>query len=139
MVPLFLPLYNLELLFILHYIHYVQFITHFSVPPNPGDCADLQRLYKSSRSGVFTAYDWKCANPALCKFSVHCDMEIFGGGWTVIKEFHLIRFYIISKLYFFGFLHIHWSLFYDEAIRLHAFLSLEWVQLLTSPKWCRWI
>uniref|UniRef100_A0A915AN56 Low-density lipoprotein receptor domain class A n=1 Tax=Parascaris univalens TaxID=6257 RepID=A0A915AN56_PARUN len=52
------------------------------VPPNPGDCADLQRLYKSSRSGVFTAYDSKCANPMLCKFSVHCDMEIFGGGWT---------------------------------------------------------
>uniref|UniRef100_A0A0M3IXI5 Fibrinogen C-terminal domain-containing protein n=1 Tax=Ascaris lumbricoides TaxID=6252 RepID=A0A0M3IXI5_ASCLU len=74
------------LLFILHYIHYVQFITHFSVPPNPGDCADLQRLYKSSRSGVFTAYDWKCANPALCKFSVHCDMEIFGGGWTIILQ-----------------------------------------------------
>uniref|UniRef100_F1L435 Angiopoietin-4 n=1 Tax=Ascaris suum TaxID=6253 RepID=F1L435_ASCSU len=60
--------------------------TPANLPPNPGDCADLQRLYKSSRSGVFTAYDWKCANPALCKFSVHCDMEIFGGGWTIILQ-----------------------------------------------------
>ncbi|KHN72808.1 Tenascin-N, partial [Toxocara canis] len=55
-------------------------------PPNPGDCADLQRHYKSSRSGVYTAYDWKCANPLLCKFSIYCDMQIFGGGWTVILQ-----------------------------------------------------
>ncbi|VDK45584.1 unnamed protein product [Anisakis simplex] len=59
------------------------------IPPNPADCADLQLHYKNRiHSGRYVVYNWHCANASRpdCAFQVNCDMQIFGGGWTVILQ-----------------------------------------------------
>lgn len=52
-------------------------------PTFNGDCADLQRRYRSAGSGLYALHDWSCSKPEKCIFTAHCEMDVFGGGWTV--------------------------------------------------------
>ncbi|VDK64413.1 unnamed protein product [Onchocerca ochengi] len=58
----------------------------FLAPAFSSDCADLQRRYHSVGSGLFQLNDWSCSKPELCPFMAHCEMNLFGGGWTIIMQ-----------------------------------------------------
>uniref|UniRef100_A0A915Q7J5 Fibrinogen C-terminal domain-containing protein n=1 Tax=Setaria digitata TaxID=48799 RepID=A0A915Q7J5_9BILA len=55
-------------------------------PVFSSDCADLQKRYHSVRSGLFRLNDWSCSNPDLCPFTAQCEMDLLGGGWTIIMQ-----------------------------------------------------
>ncbi|VDK75336.1 unnamed protein product [Litomosoides sigmodontis] len=59
----------------------------FLAPAFSSDCADLQRRYHFTiASGMFTLHDWNCAKPEMCPFIARCEMNLFGGGWTIIMQ-----------------------------------------------------
>ncbi|CAG9536270.1 unnamed protein product [Cercopithifilaria johnstoni] len=58
----------------------------FLAPAFSTDCADLQRRYHLVGSGLFKLHDWSCSKPEMCPFIAHCEMNLFGGGWTIIMQ-----------------------------------------------------
>ncbi|KAK6102839.1 Fibrinogen beta and gamma chains C-terminal globular domain family protein [Brugia pahangi] len=58
----------------------------FLAPVFSSDCADLQRRYHFLGSGLFKLNDWSCSKPEMCPFIAHCEMDLFGGGWTIIMQ-----------------------------------------------------
>ncbi|CAD5221700.1 unnamed protein product [Bursaphelenchus xylophilus] len=53
----------------------------------PADCADhiLDNPLLNGNS-TRTVYDMRCHDPAQCSFTVMCDFDLFGGGWTVLFQ-----------------------------------------------------
>ncbi|VDN01289.1 unnamed protein product [Thelazia callipaeda] len=58
----------------------------FLAPSFSADCADLQRRYPTADSGEFTLNDWSCSKPEMCSFMARCEMNLLGGGWTIIMQ-----------------------------------------------------
>lgn len=53
----------------------------------PCDCADLMlKNPKTNMTSIQKAYDPRCYKAGQCPFSILCDFELFGGGWTVIMH-----------------------------------------------------
>ena len=53
----------------------------------PGNCFDI--FERGSTSGIFTIYPFDGSDEDFLPIEVFCDMETFGGGWTVSIDFDL--------------------------------------------------
>ena len=53
----------------------------------PGNCFDI--FERDSTSGIFTIYPFDGSDEDFLTIEVFCDMETFGGGWTVSIDYDL--------------------------------------------------
>ncbi|MCP9261498.1 Angiopoietin-4 [Dirofilaria immitis] len=50
------------------------------------DNRQLRKTLSFLRSGSFKLNDWSCSKPEVCSFIARCEMNLFGGGWTIIMQ-----------------------------------------------------